>query len=54
MKEENFESLSRLREKITLGPVNELMRILLEYYPKGTKLIITKDYWNIVDNDEMS
>lgn len=49
MDEETIVKLSRLREE-TLGnakSIPEICSVLCMYYPKGTKLIITKDYWRV-------
>ena len=49
MDEETIAKLSRLREN-TLGnakSIPEICSVLSMYYPNGTKLIITKDYWKV-------
>lgn len=49
MDEEIISKLSHLRGE-TLAKAQslpEIMDVLLKYYPKGTKVIITKDYWTV-------
>jgi len=49
MKQETMDALSRLRHDTLANAtgIHSIMEILVKYYPPGTKVIITKDYWNI-------
>lgn len=42
---ESIEALERLRTDITNQAAKELQKILLQYYPIGTEIVVTKDYW---------
>ncbi len=45
------EALNRLRTEVTTKALQEVMDILLRYFPVGTKLEVTKDYWKIIDKE---
>lgn len=44
---ESIEALERLRTDITNQAAKELQKILLRYYPIGTEIVVTKDYWKV-------
>lgn len=44
---ESIEALERLRTDITNQAAKELQKILLQYYPIGTEIVVTKDYWKV-------
>lgn len=49
MDQETIEKLTRLRrDTLAKAPgIDGIRKILCQYFPIGTKIIITKDYWTI-------
>lgn len=45
--DKNIKNLSDLRRDFTQEKVKPLMDILLRYYPIGTEIVVTKDYWEV-------
>lgn len=54
MNEDIVEGLQNLRYATLSSAqgINQIMDILKKYYPYGTKVIITKDYWEVKVTDE--
>ena len=42
-----YNALNRVRYNLLAKSIKEIQDILLEYYPAGTKIEITKDLFNI-------
>lgn len=49
MEEKTVIALKQLRHDILskATSIDEIMKILLLYYPTGTQVIITKDFWKV-------
>jgi len=51
MDEETIKKLDTLRHNMVADAgVHRIMELLLKYYPAGTQVVITKDYWKIEEN----
>lgn len=53
MNKENEMALLRLRNDLVTNAIekSELQKILIGYFPKGTTILITKDYWKIEESE---
>ena len=54
MKQETIDALSRLRHNTLANAtgIHSIMEILAKYYKPGTKVIITKDCWDVAEGKE--
>ena len=44
-----YEKLARLREDLVKEHIDAIQELLLKYYDSHTQIMITKDYWRVIE-----